>query len=76
MGGILVAPGSLIGEDVIVVFKKLPTFAPLFLCKFLIFHLDYKQEPLFGYLISVRSINCILSYLVRLYVSFPTETLR
>ena len=76
IGGMLVAPDSLVGEDVIVDFKKLSTFAPLFFCKFLILHLGIKSEPIFGDLISVRSINCILSFLVRLYVSFPTDTLR
>ena len=62
----LVAPDSLVGEDFNVDFNKLPTFAPLFLCEFVILRLGNKSGAISGDLISVRSINCILSYLVRL----------
>ena len=39
-------------------------------------HPGNKYLPLFGYLMIVVSVICILLYLVRLYVSFPTKTLR
>ena len=65
-GGTLVAPDSFVGEDLIVDFKKLPTFALFFFCKFLNLNLGKKSEPIIGNLISERSTNCILSYLVRL----------
>ena len=33
-----------------------------------------RYPPLFGYLKFVVSVNCILSYLVRLYILLPTLT--
>ena len=60
------APDSLVGEDFNVDFKKLPTFAPLFLCEILILRLGDKSGAFSGDLNSVRSINFIFSNLVRL----------
>ena len=76
IGGREVAPVRGVGGLVTVDFRKLPALVPLFLCKILILHFGRRSYPINEDLIAVTSINCILSYLVRLYISFPTETLR
>ena len=53
IGGSEVAPVNDDGELVIVDFKKLPSFEPLFLFKFLILHLGNKFKPILGDLISL-----------------------
>ena len=68
-----VALDSLVGEAVVVDFRKLPTFEQLFLCKYLVLDFGNKLSLIFGDLISVISINFISLYLVRLYVSFPRD---
>ena len=74
--GKLVAPKSLVDELVTVGFRILPALLPFFLCIILFLHFVRRSYPTFGDLISVTSISDILSYLVRLYLSFPTDTLR
>ena len=75
--GKVVAPVWLVGEYVTVDFRKLPALVPLFfLCKLLILHFGSRSYRKFGGLTSVTTISDFLSYLVRLYVSFPTDTLR
>ena len=76
MGGKDVAPLRPVGDDVTVDSRKLPILAPSFQCKFLILQFGNKSCPVTGDSVSVTSINCISSYLLRLYTSFPTETLR
>ena len=71
-----VAPEKSVAELVTIDLKKLPALVPLFSCKISILHFGSRSYSIFGDLISVTSINCILLYLVRLYVSFPTDALR
>ena len=72
----MVAPAFPVGLFVFVDFMKCPILESLYLLLHLIFHFCKKFHPVFRNLISVTSVNCILLYLVRLYVSFPTDTLR
>ena len=76
MGGKFVAPEKPVGEFFIVDFTKIPTFESLFFLLHLIFDFCSKSLPKFRNLFSVVSVVCILSYLVSLYVSFPTEPSR
>ena len=76
IGDKLVAPEWEEGEWVFVVFKKLPILVPPTLYKHLIFHLGKRSWPLFGDLMSEMSNKCIFFYLVKLYISLPTDTLR
>ena len=61
MGGKFVAPEQLVGLFVMVDFKKIPTFESLFLLLHLKFHFCSKSLPIFGNLIPVVSVSCVLS---------------
>ena len=75
MGGELVA-ALLPGEFVLVDLIKLCIFPAPFLTLHFKFQLWRQKPPLLGAFIIVVSVNCISLYLVRLYVSFSTDTLR
>ena len=76
IGGRLVAPILLDGLFVFVDRIKFCVLPALFLSLHFILHCCNRYLPLLGVFIIVVSVKCILLYLVRLYVSFPTETLR
>ena len=76
IGGMLVDPLLPVGLFVCVNLRKFCILPVLFLSLHLITQFCRRYPPVFGYLIFVVSVFCILSYLVRLYISFPTETLR
>ena len=76
IGGKLVAPESDVGEFVFVDFMKFDNLPLLFLLLQVIIQFGKTPKSLLPYLIKVLSVNCILLYLVRLFVSFSTETLR
>ena len=76
IGGRLVAPESPVGLFVLVDRKKFCILPLLFLSLHFIFHRCNRYPPLLGALIIVVTVICILSYLVKLYVSFPTVTFR
>ena len=65
IGGCEVAPESPVGLFVMVDFTEFPAFESLFLSLHLILHFCNKSLPIFGNLVSVVSVICILSYLVR-----------
>ena len=75
-GGKDVAPHSDLGEFVFVDLKKFCILPLLFMSLHLINQFCNKLPPTFGNCVTVVSVICILSCLVRLYVSFPTETFR
>ena len=76
IGGRLVAPESPVGELVFVNFINFDNFPLPFLSLHFIFHCCNRYPPVFPAFIIVVSVNCILSYLVKLYVLFPTETFK
>ena len=71
-----IAPESRVGEFVLVDLKNFPVLVSFFFLLFIIFHFCNRSNAVFGDLISVTSVIFILSYLVRMYVSFPTDILR
>ena len=71
MDGKVVAPEKPVGEFVVVARIKFVVTPLLFLS----FHRGKRYWPS-PCLIIVVSLICLLSYSVRLYVSFPTEILR
>ena len=76
IGGEIVAPLSLVGEFLFVDFIKFDSLPMLFLPLQIILHYGRRYQPLLPDLKTVVSVICILSYLVRLYVSFPTATFK
>ena len=76
ISGTLVTSEPPIGLFVFVDLIKFVILPLLFLSIQLIFQYSRTYQPVFPASIVVVSVNCILSNLVRLYISFPTETLR
>ena len=76
IGGGLVAPDSPVGLFEFVDLKKFVVFPLLFLSLQIIFQWGRRYPPVVPAFVVVISVNCILSYLVRLNVSIPTDTLR
>ena len=69
-GGTLVAPGSPVGLFVFVDFIKFYNLPLLFLSLHFIRQFCNRYLAVFGALIIVVSLNCILSYLVRIWYHF------
>ena len=75
-GGKLSDPESPVSVRVVVDFRKFPISESLFRLLNLIDNFCNKSLLILGNFFSVVTVNCVLSYLVRLYVSLPTNTLR
>ena len=76
IGGKLSAPESPVSVRVVVDFRKFPTLESILRLLHLIDNFCHKSLLIFGNLSSVVTVNCVLSNLVRLYVSLPTDALR
>ena len=76
VGGKLVALESPVGPVVFVDLIKVCILPLSFLSLHFITQFCGKYQPVFGCIIYVASVIGFLSYLVRLYVSIPMDTLR
>ena len=76
VGGKVVAPVFPVGDFVLVVPINFVILPLLFLLLHIHFQKGNTTDPILPTLITVVSVICILLYLVRLYVSLPTDTLR